>query len=76
MEKFVSQKMKRVPGRGILFLVTFPEGATPSTLIGKRVSVDGKVYRCSGLETRGVPRPGDLVCLVGVPTGKKAPNSK
>lgn len=71
MKKFTSTKKKFVRGRGLLFLVTFPEGATPETLIGKLVSVDGNVYHCAGLESRGVPKPGNLVGLVTVPTSKR-----
>ena len=76
MEKFISKKRKMVEGRGHVFLVTLPLDGAPTDLLGKQVNIDGAVYRCTGMESRGVPQPGADVCLVSVPTNKRSPRSK
>lgn len=65
--KFEAIKRKIVAGRGHIFLVRLPEQGKPTDLLGKRVNIDGRYWKCTGIESRGPARAGDEACLIVQP---------
>ena len=65
--KFEAIKRKVVAGRGHIFLVKLPDTGKPTDLLGRRLNIDGKYYKCTGIESRGPARAGDEACLVTAP---------